>query len=99
MYSAPITSSAISLLPNNEAIPAATIPRGPTQLINNFSLNLKEDPLALKNTPNGLIIKTTIANKASDFQLKIRIKLSMSIFAASKIKSMDINKTLSDSLK
>jgi len=41
MYSAPSTPCFRSLLPKREAIPAATIPLGPTQLMNNFSLNFK----------------------------------------------------------
>ena len=43
MYSAPSTPCFSSLLPKREAIPAATIPLGPTQLINNFSLNFKSE--------------------------------------------------------
>ena len=64
MYSAPTTSSALNLLPKSEAIPAATIPRGPTQLINIFSLALSFDPYALTNTAKGLITNTTVKNRA-----------------------------------
>ena len=48
MYSAPTTPFFANFNPNNEAIPAATIPRGPTQLINNFSFNFKLDARVLK---------------------------------------------------
>ena len=48
MYSAPSTPCFSNLLPNKEAIPAATIPRGPTQLINIFSLSFKLDFLYLQ---------------------------------------------------
>ncbi len=69
IYSAPGTPSSASLSPNNEAIPAATIPRGPTQLINSFSLSFKLEPWVLKNTPIGLITNTTTENKITVFQL------------------------------
>ena len=51
--------------PNNDAIPAATIPLGPTQLINIFSLNVNADLYVLSNTPMGRIIKTTTAKRAN----------------------------------
>ena len=43
IYSAPSTPCFNNLLPKREAIPAATIPLGPTQLIKSFSLNFKFD--------------------------------------------------------
>ncbi len=69
MYSAPGTPSFASFRPNNDAIPAATIPRGPTQLMNIRSLSFKEDLKVLKNTPIGRKTKTTIANSTAVFQL------------------------------
>ena len=59
MYSAPSTPCFINLLPKSDAIPAATIPLGPTQLIKSFSLRFKFDPHVLKNTAIGLITNTT----------------------------------------
>ena len=43
MYSASTMPLKTNVKPNNDAIPAATIPLGPTQLINIFSLNDNED--------------------------------------------------------
>ena len=43
MYSASTIPLKTNVKPNNDAIPAATIPLGPTQLINIFSLNDKEE--------------------------------------------------------
>ena len=62
IYSAPTSPLATNLDPNKEAIPAATIPLGPTQPINNFSLNCKPDPELLKKTPKGRTTKIIAAN-------------------------------------
>ena len=48
IYSAPTSLRNINFEPKSEAIPAATIPLGPTQPMNNFSLNFKLDPDAEK---------------------------------------------------
>ena len=69
MYSAPSTPCFNNLLPNNEAIPAATIPLGPTQLINSFSFNFNFELVVLKNTAKGLTINTTNAKSAAVFQV------------------------------
>ena len=67
--SAPGSPFLTNFNPNSEAIPAATIPLGPTQLINNFSLVFSFELAVLKNTPNGLTTKTTEANNKAVFQL------------------------------
>ena len=89
----------INLLPKSEAIPAATIPRGPTQLMKSRSFSFKFEPQVLKNTANGLITNTTTANKMAVSQVYKSIRSLMLIFAASKMNKIDISKTLSDSLK
>ena len=68
IYSDPGTPIFNSFPPKRDAIPAATIPRGPTQLMNNFSLNFNLDLVVLKNTANGRIKNTTAPNKAAVFQ-------------------------------
>ena len=99
MYCAPGTPSSTSFVPKREAIPAATIPRGPTQEINSFSLTLRPEFVVLKKTPKGLTTKITTANNTAVSQLYIRSKSSMLMFAESKINKMDISSTLKDSLK
>ena len=69
MYSAPGSPLAKSFEPNNEAIPAATIPLGPTQPTNNFSLVFKSEPQELIKTPKGRIRKTITRKSATVFQL------------------------------
>ena len=76
IYSAPGTPSLANFKPNKEAIPAATIPRGPTQLIKSFSFNFNVDPCVLKNTPIGRIIKTTDSKKYAVFQCKLTLNRS-----------------------
>ena len=85
--------------PNKEAIPAATIPLGPTQLINIFSFNFNLELKVLANTAKGLITKTTIANSAAVFHVYNNINSAMLIFAANKINKIEINRILKDSLK
>ena len=87
------------MLPNKDAIPAATIPLGPTQLINSFSLNCNLEFTVLPKTAKGLITKTIIANKAAVFQVYNNIKSFILMLAANKINRIEINKTLKDSLK
>ncbi len=99
MYCAPGTPISTSFVPKREAIPAATIPRGPTQEINSFSLILSPEFVVLKKTPKGLTTKMTTANKMAVSQLYISSKSSMLMFAESKINKMDISSTLKDSLK
>ena len=99
IYSAPSTPDFINLLPNKEAIPAATIPRGPTQLINIFSFVFSFEFVVLKNTANGLITKITIPNNNAVFQLYSNIISSILILAANKINRIEISSTLIDSLK
>ena len=99
IYSAPGSPRKINLEPNSEAIPAATIPLGPTQLINNFSLKLRLDPMVLKNTPIGLTTKTTIAKSISVLGLYNNSSSGKFILAESKMKSIDIKSILRDSLK
>ena len=69
IYSAPTNPFNANFDPKSEAIPAATIPLGPTQLIKSFSLNFKEEPIVLTNTESGLSTKMIIANKIAVFQL------------------------------
>ena len=69
MYSAPGSPRAISLEPKREAIPAATIPRGPTQPIKSFSDSLRSEPWVLNRTMNGRIKKTIMAKSRAVFQL------------------------------
>ena len=99
IYSAPSTPFLASFNPNKDAIPAATIPRGPTQLIKTFSLSFNEEPLVLKKTPIGRITKTTTAKSIAVFQLYISNKSSILMLAANKMNKIEISNTLKDSLK
>src|SRR6056297_3931021 len=99
IYSAPGTPLANNFEPKSEAIPAATIPLGPTQLIKNSSFNSKLDADELRKTPKGLMRKTITANRPTVFQVRINSKSEILILAAKSMNNMDINKTLRDSLK
>ena len=99
IYSAPGSPLINNLDPKREAIPAATIPLGPTHDINSLAFVCKSDPQVLKKTPIGRITKTTTRNKASVSQRYNNSRSTRFIFAESKINSTEISNTLSDSLK
>src|SRR5690554_6376850 len=97
IYSAPATPLFTNLIPSKDETPAATIPLGPIQLINNFSRTFKVELTLLKNTPAELNTKTINKNSANACQLNTSIKSSILILAANKMKRIETNKTLSDS--
>ncbi len=99
MYSAPGSPLRTSLEPNKEAIPAATIPRGPTQLINSFSLVLSPDFRVLRKTPNGRNTKMITAIKIAVSQRKTTCSSSIFTLAESRMNNTEISNTLNDSLK
>ena len=99
IYSAPTSPLATSFDPNKEAIPAATIPLGPTQPINSFSLSWRPDPELLKKTPKGRTIKIMDANNSAVRQSYNNINWSMLMLAANSIKRIEMSSTLKDSLK
>ena len=99
IYSAPGTPSLTNLEPNNDAIPAATIPRGPTQLINNLSFTDMVDFPVLKKTPNGLSMSMMLTNNNKTLQSYSNSRSCMLIFALKSMNNIAINNILMDSPK
>ena len=76
---------------------AATIPRGPIQLIISFSLVLRLEPMEDAQTDSGRAMNITMASNTSPAKPTL-IKLASSTRAARIINNTEINKTVSDSL-
>ena len=76
---------------------AATIPRGPIQLIIIFSEVFKFDPIEETQTESGRAMNITIAKSTRPWKPTLN-KLSSSTRAAKTINSTEINKTVNDSL-
>jgi len=86
-------------MPNNEAIPAATIPLGPTQLINIFSFTVKDDLKVLTKTPIGRNNKITHKKTIRILISNNNFKSEILMLAASRMNSTEMSNTLIDSLK
>src|SRR5690606_3584625 len=82
---------------NKDEIAAATIPRGPIQLIISFSLVFRLEPIDDAHTDKGRATNITMASSTSPAKPTLS-KLSSSTRAARMINNTDTNKIVSDSL-
>ena len=82
---------------NNDEIAAATIPRGPIQLIIIFSLTFRLEPIEDTQTDKGRATNITIAKSTRPAKPTLN-KLASSTRAARIINNTDTNKMVSDSL-
>ena len=82
---------------NSEEIAAATIPRGPIQLIISFSLVFRLEPIEDAQTDSGRATSMTIASSTKPAKPTLS-KLASSTRAARIMNSTEINSTVSDSL-
>ena len=81
----------------SDEIAAATIPRGPIQLIISFSLVFRLEPIDDAHTDNGRATNITIASSTKPAKPTLN-KLASSTRAARMINNTDTNKMVSDSL-
>ena len=82
---------------NSEEIAAATIPRGPTQLIISFSLVFRLVPTADAHTASGRATNIATSSKITPL-MPTAARLAKSMRAANTINSIEISSTVSDSL-
>ncbi len=82
---------------NNDEMAAATIPRGPIQLIMNFSLVLRFEPIEEAHTDSGRATNMTITSSTKPAKPTLS-KLANSTRAARMIKSTEIRRMVKDSL-
>ena len=95
--STPWISYSCKRMANNDEIAAATIPRGPIQLIISFSLVLRFEPIADAHTDKGRATNITIASSTKPAKPTLN-KLASSTRAAKIIKSTEISRMVNDSL-
>ena len=95
--STPWISYSCKRIANKDEIAAATIPRGPIQLIISFSLVLRFEPMADAQTDKGRATNMTIASSTNPANPTLS-KLASSTRAARMIKSTEMSKMVKDSL-
>ena len=86
-------------MPNSEATPAATIPRGPTQLMKALSRHVSSDCRKLQNTPSGRASTTTIRKTNRLSRVRTSVIWSTVMLAESRMNSNEMRSSVRLSLK